>query len=116
MAERLVGVSVVITGYLGDEPQPGIVACELTDAHGRLWEFVEKSAIVSAQRLDAQSTYPRTGLIACEIVSRHQDGSGGEIIRVDTEQPWSVASIDGTTRFDVLPASLREWERGESLG
>ena len=64
-AEHLMlAVKVTITRYVSDDPQPGVVECELVDAHGRRWRFIEKTAIVSADRLDAQSAYPQPGVIA----------------------------------------------------
>ena len=35
------GITVTIVRYVGDEPQPGVVECQLEDAHGRQWSFVE---------------------------------------------------------------------------
>jgi hypothetical protein len=112
MPERAIGVSVSITRYVSDDPQPGIVECEFSDANGRRWSFVEKTAIVSAEYLDARTSYPRPGVIACEIVERRRDGTGQEIIVIDTERPWGVESIDGSKRFEVIPASLVEWDWG----
>lgn len=110
MAERMIGISVAITRYVSDDPQPGVVACEFSDAYGRCWDFVEKTAIVSAEYLDAQTSYPQPGILACEIVSRHWDSGGREIILIDTERPWGVESTEGNTRFEVWPTSLIEWE------
>jgi hypothetical protein len=55
----MIGIRKTIVRYIGDEPQPGIVECTLEDAHGRQWSFVEKTAIVSAEPLDASTSYPR---------------------------------------------------------
>jgi hypothetical protein len=99
------GLRVSITRYVSDEPQPGMVECELVDANGRRWIFVEKTAIVSSANLDADTSYPRRGRIACEIVSSRVD-AGREIFTVDTERPDGVESVDGTTRFEVLAAAV----------
>ena len=115
MAERMIGVRVSITRYLSDEPQPGIVGCEFSDAHGRLWKLVEKTAIVSAEDLDAQTSYPRPGVIACEIIGQRRNEAGREIILIDTERPWSVESVDGSTRFEVARTSLIEWDWGSKV-
>jgi hypothetical protein len=115
MAQRMIGVRVAITRYVSDEPQPGIVECEFSDAHGRRWCFVEKTAIVSAEHLDAQTSYPQPGIIACEIVGRSMDVTRREIIQVDTEHPWCVESADGSMRFEVLATSLVEWEWGSKV-
>jgi len=104
----MLGIRVTIIRYVSDEPQPGIVECRLDDAHGHQWSFVEKTAIVSAKHLDANTSYPRGGVIAAEIVGRSVDSTGHEIIRVDTERPWHVESVDGVTQFEVLAESLVE--------
>ena len=103
----MLGVEVTITRWVSDEPQPGIVECELLDANGHRWLFREKAAIVSAEPLSARSTYPCSGSIACRIVGQHSvDGSASDVVRIDTELPWGVASIEGITTFDVLRRSL----------
>jgi hypothetical protein len=105
----MMGIKVSIVRYISDEPRPGIVECELKDAHGRRWSFVEKTAIVSREHLDADSIYPQRGVIASEVVRRSLDAAGREVVRVDTERPWHVESVEGVTQFDVLPESLVEW-------
>jgi hypothetical protein len=103
----MLAVKVKIVRYLSDDPQPGVVQCELEDAHGQRWSIVEKTAIVSTADLDARSSYPQQGLIGCEIVRRRRDAEC-EIVRITTERPWNVESIDGSTEFDVLPNALLE--------
>jgi len=115
MAQRMIGIRVSITRYVSDDPQPGIVECEFCDAHGRRWNFMEKTAIVSSEYLDAHTSYPQPGVIACEIVSRSRDATGREIVLVDTERPWCVESVDGSMRFEVLPSSLVEWQWGSKV-
>jgi hypothetical protein len=104
----VLGIKVTITRYLSDEPQPGIVECQLLDAHGRLWLFVEKSAIVSANSLHARTAYPQPGAIAGEVVERCRNSEGREVVRINTEQPYGVSSVDGTAQFDVFAESLEE--------
>jgi hypothetical protein len=109
LAERLMlAVKMTIMRYLSDEPQPGIVECELVDAHARRWIFVEKTAVVSAEYLDSKSGYPRPVEIAVEVVERMQDSELGEVVRIDTDRPWGIQSVGGETRFEVFPASLVE--------
>jgi hypothetical protein len=108
----MIGIRVSITRYISDDPQPGIVECEFTDAHGHQWKFVEKTGIVSADDMDAETPYPQPGTIACKVVVRKRDVTGKEIIVVDTEQPWDIESVDGNLRFEVLPTSLVEWDWG----
>jgi hypothetical protein len=104
----MLGIKVAITRYLGDDPQPGIVECQLVDAHGRLWSFVEKSAIVSAGSLHARTAYPQPGVIAGEVVERSRNPEGREVVRINTEQPHGVCSVDGTAQFDVFAESVQE--------
>jgi hypothetical protein len=97
----MLGIIVTIVRYISDEPQPGIVECQLEDAHGRRWS-------VSTEHLDADTTYPQRGVVAGEIVQRNLDAAGREVVRFDTAKPWNVESVDGVTEFDVLPESLVE--------
>jgi hypothetical protein len=105
----MLGIKVTIVRYVDDEPQPGIVECQLEDAHGRRWSFIEKTAVVSKENLDAQTIYPQPGVIAGEVVQRGLDSAGREVVRVDIERPWHVESQEGVTQFDVLAESLMEW-------
>ena len=102
----VVGIEVTIIRYVGDEPQPGIVEFQLEDAHGRLWAFVDKTPIVNSENLNAQTTYPRPGVVACEVVGRLVDSAGREVIQITTERPWCVESVEGATQFNVLPTSV----------
>jgi hypothetical protein len=104
----MLAIPVTITCYLSDEPQPGVVACELVDVHGRLWRFVEKTAIVSSDHLDGESAYPQPGVIAGVVVSRSRNAKGREVCLFDTRHPWDVESVDGVTQFEVLAETLVE--------
>jgi metallophosphoesterase superfamily enzyme len=74
------------------------------------WSFVEKTAVVSAAHLDANTSYPQQGIIACEIVRRSRDDAAErEIVRISSERPWFVESVDGSTEFDVLRDALVEF-------
>jgi hypothetical protein len=112
MSERMIGIRVSITRYVSDDPQPGIVECELFDANQRRWKFVEKTAVVCLDDLNCQSRYRQPGIIGCTIVKRDVDAEGREILTVDTSQPWSVESVDEQSRFGVSPDSIVEWEWG----
>jgi hypothetical protein len=65
-----------------------------------------KTAIVSTANLDDRTNYPQAGIIACEVVRRSRESAGREIVRINTERPWHVESIDGSTEFDVVADSL----------
>lgn len=96
----MVAVRVTITKYISND-QPGFVECTLTDAGGTVWKFEEKVPVVTLEELDPESNYPRLGDIDCEIVKRWKDDKGCELVTIDTERPWGVEALDGTTRFDV---------------
>lgn len=101
-------LTVTIARFIDEEPQPGVVECQLVDAHGKLHEFVEKTAVVSRDDLFRHSAYPRPGVIACQIEAAWVDDSGRSLARINTN-PWSVESVDGDTTF-VVPTSLIQEE------
>src|SRR5262249_31878179 len=115
LGERMIGIRVSIARHISDDPQPGIVECEIVDAHGHRHSFIEKTAIVTAEMIDSSSAYPRAGVIACTIIDRRQNESGREIIVIDTQSPWNVESTEGLMQFEVTSASLVEWERGSDV-
>jgi hypothetical protein len=102
-----VKVKVTITRYVSDD-QPGYIECQLVDVHGRIWSFIDKAPVVSADYLDTESPYPQPGVIACEVIERVSDAAGRNVVLIDTERPWGVESIEGATRFEVFAESLVE--------
>jgi len=98
-------VAVSIIRFV-DEHQPGFVECELTDAFGQTHSFVEKVPIVTVENLWSDSTYPRTGDIACEVEQEWQDDAGRSLVKVNTERPWGVESTTGGTTFVVLSSQI----------
>jgi hypothetical protein len=104
----MIGISVQITKYICDDPQPGIVECRLVDAYENEWVFQEKTAIVGLSHLDADSNYPQPGIVACEIVKQWQDLNGREVVSVNTEKPWGIETLTGDSRFDVLRSQIIE--------
>jgi hypothetical protein len=100
----MVGVRVQIVRFV-DGAFPGFVERELVDAHGRVWSFVEKGPVVTADYLTARDSYPRPGVIACEVLGRT-----GRTVRIDTARPWCVESAEGETRFEVPQGAVIEWE------
>ena len=80
-----------------DEYQPGIVECHLIDANGLTHVFVEKVPIVTHEDLWSDSSYPRQGLIDCEIKREWTDLSGRSIAEITTQRPWNVESVNGSS-------------------
>ena len=102
----MIGISVQITKYISDDPQPGIIECCLLDAYGNEWVFRDKTPIFSSLDLNADSDYPKPGVIDCEIVKQWQDVNGRGIVSVNTEKPCRVETPDGVSRFDVLRSQI----------
>lgn len=98
---------VVIERLVADGA-PGWVECAFTDAHGVVHRFREKVAVVTLEHLDAQSAYPRGGLVACTVVAR-REWEGRTLVVVDTAQPWGIACADGQTEFELAAEQLRAW-------
>jgi hypothetical protein len=99
-------VKVTIARYVGDNPQPGIVECHLTDAYGRVWTIIEKTAIPHCtEYLGSGSSYPLAGEFACTLVAKSRDLAGTEVFRIETDK-WGVGSVEGVMQFDVLRDAL----------
>ena len=49
----------------------------------------------------ADSKYPTRGLVACEVVERHQNEKGQELVRVSTVKPYDIESTEGISEFTV---------------
>lgn len=105
----MVGVRVEICRYV-ESAFPGWVECRLTDIHGREWTFIAKVPIVSMEDLDADSAYPRPGIIGCRILERRAGPDAKEVVVVDTEVPWHIEATTGECRFEVRPEQLEEFE------
>ena len=96
---------------------PGIVECQLVDAGGLLHTFIEKGPIVSNEWPSPEDSYPKDGLIRCEILEQWR-GKNGDLMRVTTQRPDSVETREGVTEFVVFPspvisagATIAEMER-----
>jgi len=113
----MLGLRVSIVRWV-DDHQPGWVECHLIDYWERLWVFIEKAPVVSAESLGPETPYPRPGVIACELVERAFDGillwdyqkvfSEAEcaILVVSTAVPWGVEATTGETQFKVRPEQV----------
>jgi hypothetical protein len=103
-----------IVRWVSDDPQPGVVACDLVDASGRSWTFVGKYYDFTNEELTSQSAYPRSGYIACAIVAR--DGGERGLVEIDTddENLRGTESEEGCRLFRVaadqlVPNAMPEW-------
>lgn len=82
------------SAWLTDDPQPGLVLVELTDANGRPHQLIDKCAIFGRDLLPT-STYPRPTTIRCTIKAIN-----GEIATVTAH--WVSSNVtDMPFTFDV---------------
>ena len=86
-----------------DESFPGWVECQFADAAGRVHTMVEKYPIVTAQMLDADSQYPQSGEVRCEVLDRSEDARGRKIVRIRLN---GIESTEGLSEFVVLADDL----------
>jgi hypothetical protein len=113
MAERLIGIRVAIVRCL-DDVWPAFIECEFFDAHGECHRFHDKSVCATADMIDASTTYPYPGAIACQVISGPITVDNHNVYLIDTELPWHVSSLADKTRFEVRACDLVEWTFGKS--
>jgi hypothetical protein len=99
-------VSVQIVRWVDDNPQPGVVEARLRDVSGREWVFVDKWPIFAEEDLEAESNYPRPGVMRCEVVASGRDDRRREVHTIDTSRPDGVEAEGGESRFDVLAEQI----------
>lgn len=98
-------IKIQIIKFISDD-QPGFVECRFYDAFGKEHIVQDKVPIVTEKLIDANSKYPKDGIIACEIVKHWKDTNGRTIFMVDTSKPWGIETIDGQTQFDIYEEQL----------
>ena len=97
--------SVQIVEFLSSD-QPGFVAASLTDAFGVRHVFHDKVPVFTDALIDTDTPLPVTGWLGCTVLERFVD-DGREVVRIDTEKPWDIASTAGDYHFVVSADSLR---------
>ena len=98
-------LAVKIVRYV-DDHQPGWVEVEFVDAQGQHHTFVDKVPGFTSLPLDAHSSYPQPGQVACEVLSRSQDTLGRTLVSITTARPYHIESTEGASEFVVLPSQL----------
>jgi hypothetical protein len=90
--------------WVGDEPFPGVVEVELTDADGRDWSFRDKSPVFDRKGLLGSSArYPVNISIACTVLERTEDR-----VVISTAEPWGVESVERESRFVMRPDQVTD--------
>jgi len=100
MNEHTKNLAVRIVRFV-DDGFPGWVECQFVDAAGRVHTIVDKYPTFTEEMLDAQSQYPRSGEVQCEILNRSQDARGGGLVRI--RMP-GIESTEGLSEF-VVPST-----------
>ncbi|NVD69571.1 hypothetical protein HUX88_03240 [Duganella sp. BJB1802] len=105
MTAHLPAIPLHIAGHI-DDHGPGYLACALRDAHGIEHKFILTPRAAGRPELAADSVYPQSGTLACQIEFEWEDDAGEALARVSTRRPWAAASIDGMSSFVVKAAQL----------
>jgi hypothetical protein len=95
--EPMLGIRVKISRY-ADESQPGWVECRLIDALRHEHVFVEKVPVVTMAHLDAGSSFPQVGVIACIVLGRSERDDGSHVVHIDTQTPWGACDANWKCR------------------
>ena len=98
MRPKIQNLAVQIVRFV-DDNQPGWVECEFADAEGRRHTFIDKVPIFTLEDLSAHSTYPKPGIMQCEIIACWRDEGGRELARVTTANPLGDESAEGLSEF-----------------
>ncbi|MFE0045201.1 hypothetical protein [Streptomyces albireticuli] len=88
---------------MDDEPWPGLVEVQFTDAAERCWSLVDKAPIFAAMgELGPDSTYPVAVAVAVACVVAEGQGlpENDGIVTVSTS-PYGVTTPDGREEFTV---------------
>ncbi|WP_329611825.1 hypothetical protein [Kitasatospora herbaricolor] len=91
---------------MDDEPWPGVVEVQFTDAAGRCWSLVDKAPIFAAMgELGPDSAYPVEVTVACAVAGGHGLPENDEVVTVSTS-PHGVTTPDGREEFTVRQDQL----------
>jgi hypothetical protein len=67
--------------------------------------------VVTKAHLDAASSFPESGYIACIVVGRNERDDGRQFVRIDTQTPWGIESTAGRNQLNALSEQLCELPR-----
>lgn len=94
-------LSCVAVRWVSDEPQPGWVEYQLTDADGVTWSFFDKPIHGGWEAMGPAANYPLPSTFDCEIVRTETNEQGEVLIVISTLNPNGLESSDGTSEFRV---------------
>ncbi|MFD1147115.1 hypothetical protein [Saccharothrix hoggarensis] len=88
--------------WVSDEPFPGWVQVQITDAHGVVWSLFDKPTVFDDEdRLRNHTAYPVDVEVPCEVVGRGRLTDGTEVLTISTRLPFGIEAQDGRTEFLV---------------
>lgn len=86
---------------MDDEPWPGVVEVQFTDAAGRRWSLFDKAPIFAAMgELGPDTSYPVEVTVACAVAEGDRPAGDGEFVTVSTSV-HGVTTPDGLEEFTV---------------
>jgi len=103
---KQVAVKCLAVRWVSDEPQPGWLEYQLTDADGVTWRFFDKPIHGGWEALTSTAHYPLPSSFACEIVRTETDAHGTTVIVISTLSPDGLESSDGRSDFRVRQSQL----------
>ncbi|MFD3537343.1 hypothetical protein [Streptomyces sp. NPDC058664] len=91
---------------MDDEPWPGVVEVQFTDAAGQRWSLLDKPPIFAATgELGPDTSYPVEVTVACAVAEGHGPAGDNEVVTVSTS-PDGVTTPDGLEEFTVRRKQL----------
>jgi hypothetical protein len=89
--------------WVGDEPFPGLVEIQITDASGKVHTLVDKAAMFDRGHvLRKDSSYPLEVMLACVLVEKLVDTA-----RISLARPWGLETTEGVDELEVRLSQTR---------
>ncbi|MGA5194512.1 hypothetical protein [Streptomyces exfoliatus] len=96
---------------MDDEPWPGVVEVQFTDAAGQRWSLFDKPPIFAATgELGPDTSYPVEVTVACAVAEGHGPAGDNEVVTVSTSPAVSPHRTD--LRSSRCGGSSSSAERG----
>lgn len=92
--------------WVTDEPQPGSVEYQLTDADGVMWSFFDRPIHGGWEAMGPTANYPIASSFDCEIVRTETNELGEMLIVISTLRPNGLESSDGRSEFRVRESQI----------
>lgn len=83
---------VVLTKFLGYDPQPGIVEAQIADFDGNVLNITDKVPMFS---YTYPKSYPTTGRLRCQILEEKFDADLGRLLLISSEMPDHISDSKG---------------------